>query len=84
MNFSKATWPTLGMLSEPVKLEAVRNWPIPKNVKEVRQFLGFTVSYRWIVKGFAAKAPPRNNILVGPEIKPKAVRAKQKKNALFE
>ena len=40
MSFSKAMSSTLGIVSEdgiqadPAKLEAVRNWPVPKNVKK--------------------------------------------------
>ena len=30
-----------GNQAEPAKIEAFRNWPVPKTVKEVRQFLGF-------------------------------------------
>jgi len=35
------------------KVEAVKNWPVPKTVKDVRKFLGFAGYYRKFVKGFA-------------------------------
>ena len=41
-----------GIQGDPAKFEAVRNWPVPKNVKEVRQSLGFTGYYHWFVKEF--------------------------------
>ena len=54
-----------GIQADPAKIEAVQNWPVPKNVKEVRQFLGFTGYYRRFVKGFAEIARPLNDLLVG-------------------
>ena len=75
-----------GIQADPAKLEAVRNWPVPKNVKEVRQFLGFTGYYRRFVKGFAAIARPLNDLLIGHETNPKASKRRKpsKKPALFE
>ena len=31
-----------GIRTDPAKIEVVKTWPVPKSVKEVRQFLGFT------------------------------------------
>ena len=75
-----------GIQADPAKIEAVRNWPVPKIVKEVRQFLGFTGYYRRFVKGFAAIARPLNDLLVGLDTNPKASRKKKtsKKQVLFE
>jgi hypothetical protein len=34
------------------KVEAVRSWPIPTNIKEVKGFLGFVNFYRRFIEGF--------------------------------
>ena len=47
------------------KTEALKSWPIPKNVKDVRAFLGFTGYYRRFIKNFASIARPLNDLLVG-------------------
>ena len=54
-----------GIEADPVKIEAVKNWPTPKSVKQVRQFLGFVGYYRRFIKGFASIARPLNNLLIG-------------------
>ena len=40
------------------KLSAVRDWPVPKNVHEVRAFLGLCSYYRRFVAGFSGIAAP--------------------------
>ena len=40
------------------KFEAIKNWPEPKNKKELQQFLGFVNFYRCFVEGFAKIAKP--------------------------
>ena len=54
-----------GIETDPEKLEALKSWPVPKNVKEVRAFLGFTGYYRRFVKNYARIARPLNDLLVG-------------------
>lgn len=54
-----------GIRTDPSKIEAVKTWPIPKSVKEIRQFLGFTGYYRRFIKGYASIARPLNDLLVG-------------------
>src|ERR1043165_6439754 len=39
---------------DPVKVKAVKSWPIPRNVRDFRAFLGFANFYRRFVKNFAA------------------------------
>jgi hypothetical protein len=40
------------------KVEAVRSWPTPTSVKEVRGFLGFANFYRRFIEGFGRLAAP--------------------------
>ena len=41
-----------GVSTDPKKVEAVLNWPVPKTVYDVRAFLGFVGYYRRFIKGF--------------------------------
>src|SRR5215475_2256717 len=43
---------------DPVKVEGVRQWPVPKNRKEVQSFLGFTNFYCRFIEGFSHHARP--------------------------
>ena len=43
-----------GLVCDPAKLSAVRNWHVPDKVKGVRQFVGFVGYCRRFVKDFAA------------------------------
>ena len=65
-----------GIHTDPSKIEAVKNWPIPQNTKDVRKFLGFTGYYRRFVKGYAAIARPLTDLLVGHPTKPKGRKKK--------
>lgn len=56
-----------GVSTDPEKVDAVRNWPVPKSVDEVRRFLGFTGFYRRFVKDFAKIAKPLHDLLKGSD-----------------
>ena len=47
-----------GVETDPGKIRCIQEWPVPKNVKELRQFLGIASYYRRFVKSFAQKASP--------------------------
>jgi hypothetical protein len=38
------------------KVEAIRSWPVPINIKEIRGFLGFTNFYRHFIERFGRLA----------------------------
>ncbi|KAL4271478.1 hypothetical protein GQ457_13G013980 [Hibiscus cannabinus] len=52
-----------GLAVDPTKVEAIRAWPIPTTVTEVRGFLGIAGYYRKFIKGFASIAAPISDLL---------------------
>ena len=51
-----------GVHTDPIKITAVKEWPTPQSVKQVRSFLGLASYYRKFVKGFADIARPLNRL----------------------
>ncbi len=47
-----------GIATLDEKIEAVREWPVPENLKELRSFLGLCSYYRKFVQSFASLARP--------------------------
>lgn len=56
---------TEGVKPNPKKVEAVKNWPLPKTPKELKSFLGTISYYRRFIPGFAKLAKPMTNMLRG-------------------
>ena len=48
---------------DPSKISAIVDWKPPKNVSEVRNFLGLARYYRRFVKGFSMIASPMTKLL---------------------
>jgi hypothetical protein len=46
----------------PVKVHAIMNWPAPRNLRELRGFLGFANFYRCFIQDFARLARPLNDL----------------------
>jgi len=67
-----------GIETDPEKTSSVESWPVPKNVKELRQYLGFVGYYRRFIKDFAKLTQPLNKLLQG-HVTDKNVKAKSKK-----
>ena len=51
-----------GVHTSQDKVEAVRSWPVPRNVKEVKSFYGLCTYYRKFVENFAQIARPLTNL----------------------
>jgi len=49
-----------GIKMKKEKVEKVLSWPQPKNVKDIRKFLGLANYYRRFIKDFARVARPMN------------------------
>lgn len=54
-----------GIETDPEKLKAVRDFPTPTNIKELRQFLGFVGYYRQLIQNFANIVASLNALLQG-------------------
>ena len=54
---------TEGIKVDTAKIEAIVSWKPPRNVIEVRSFLGLARYYRWLVKGFSVIASPLTKLL---------------------
>ncbi|KAL5744255.1 hypothetical protein ACOSQ2_027371 [Xanthoceras sorbifolium] len=52
-----------GIKADPKKIEAVMEWKPPRNVSEIRSFLGLAGYYRRFVKGFSSIATPLTKLL---------------------
>jgi len=49
-----------GIEMEAEKVDGILSWPKPKNMKDVRKFLGLTNYYRRFIRDFAQVARPMN------------------------
>lgn len=54
-----------GISIDPARIEALVKWPVPKTIKEIQQFLGFTGFYRRFVRNYSKIAYGLTNQLQG-------------------
>ena len=56
-----------GIETDPDKTESIRTWPTPKNVKELRSFLGLASYYRKFIPNLSKIASPLRELLRDPK-----------------
>lgn len=54
-----------GVETDPEKIAALKTYPVPTSLKELRSFLGFSGYYRRFLENYAQIAKPLNDLLVG-------------------
>jgi len=52
-----------GICTEPSKISCILNWPLPKNLKELRGFLGICGWYRRFIHNFSTLTFPITEVL---------------------
>lgn len=56
-----------GIATDPAKIQAVKDWPVPHTVSDIKSFLGFVGYYRRFIKGFSKIAKPLYEVTKGLE-----------------
>ncbi|KAL1246829.1 hypothetical protein QQF64_034800 [Cirrhinus molitorella] len=54
-----------GVETDPEKIETLKTWPSPTNLKELRSFLGFLGFYRQFIKDYSRVVKPLTDLTVG-------------------
>lgn len=67
-----------GVQTDPEKIAALKTWPVPQNLRELRSFLGFAGYYRRFVKGYSSIVKPLHDLTSGYPPSQKKAKMKQK------
>lgn len=54
-----------GLEVDPSKIEAIKSWPIPRTITEIRSFHGLASFYRHFVRNFSALSAPLTDCMRG-------------------
>ncbi len=54
-----------GVETDPDKIQALKTWPCPQTLKELKSFLGFSGYYRKFIKDFSQLVKPLNALTAG-------------------
>lgn len=52
-----------GVKDDSQKIQSIKKWPIPKNIKSLRVFMGFTGYYQKFVKNYGHISTPLISLL---------------------
>ena len=52
----------MGISIDPKKIQAIMNWPTPRNVTDVRYFMGLARYYSRFIKAFSKVAHPDTSL----------------------
>ncbi|KAG2213622.1 hypothetical protein INT45_010121 [Circinella minor] len=73
-----------GILPSKKKVQAIQNWPVCKNVQEVRQFIGLASHYRRWIRGFSSLSSVLTDLTKGTGIKKRSITWTPECQAAFE
>uniref|UniRef100_A0A3P9JC12 Gypsy retrotransposon integrase-like protein 1 n=1 Tax=Oryzias latipes TaxID=8090 RepID=A0A3P9JC12_ORYLA len=54
-----------GVETDPEKIAAIKTWPVPQTLKQLKSFLGFAGYYRRFVKDYSKIVKPLNELTAG-------------------
>lgn len=60
-----------GILPDPDKVQSILNYPIPKNIKDIRRLIGLTGWYRRFIPDYSTITSPITDLLKTTKTKPK-------------
>jgi len=52
-----------GISTDPSKIQLIKDWPVPRNIKELRGYLGLTGYYRKFIHNYSQIVTPLNQLL---------------------
>lgn len=73
-----------GVETDPQKIEALKTWPSPSNLKELRSFLGFAGYYRRFIHNYSKIVKPLNDLTAGYPPLRKSEKSKENTGQYFK